>query len=223
MKTLGLVTGLGMGAGIFYYKELVAAHLASGLTAQIVMVHADVRKVMALAARRESQQLASYLAGLLEQLKKGGADIGCIPAFSPQICEAELNKMTPLPLVGLLDAIVEAVQKSKHRKFLILGARVTMETELFGRLNGCEIAKLSDKDLDAAADTYKQIVEDGFATEEQFHTISRIARSAIAEGRADAVILAGTDFSFVFNESNADFPHLDGARIHIASLMRALS
>jgi aspartate racemase len=49
-RTFGLVAGLGVGAGMFYYKALVDAHLARGLSARLVMVHADVRYVVAQAA-----------------------------------------------------------------------------------------------------------------------------------------------------------------------------
>ena len=69
--TLVLVGGLGLGAGIFYYRSLVNAHLASALSPRIVMVHADVQKVMSLANGRESRQLADYLIGLLGQLAGG--------------------------------------------------------------------------------------------------------------------------------------------------------
>jgi aspartate racemase len=104
-RTFGLVAGLGVGAGIFYYKSLVDAHLALGLSPSLLMVHADVRKVMRLAQERKAQELAEYLTGLLQHLADGGAELATIPAFSPQICAAELAGMTPLPLVDLLDAI----------------------------------------------------------------------------------------------------------------------
>jgi aspartate/glutamate racemase len=37
----------------------------------------------------------------------------------------------------------------------------------------------------------------------------------------DAIILAGTDLSLVFNRSNNDFPHIDCAELHIRSIARA--
>ena len=68
------------------------------------MVHADVRRVMAHASVRETQELAVYLSSLLRQLADGGAQTATIPAFSPQICARELAEITPLPLIDLLDA-----------------------------------------------------------------------------------------------------------------------
>ena len=102
-RMFGLVAGLGIGAGIFYYRSLVNAHLARGLSPRILMVHADVRRVTGLAAARQTQELATYLTGLLRQLAGGGAQIATIPAFSPQICARELAEMTPIPLISLLD------------------------------------------------------------------------------------------------------------------------
>jgi hypothetical protein len=64
---LGLVAGLGVGAGIFYYRSIVNAHLSRVLSPRIVMVHADVQKVMSLANARETNQLADYLTGLLNR------------------------------------------------------------------------------------------------------------------------------------------------------------
>ena len=140
-KTLrfGLIAGLGVGAGIFYYRSLVDAHLAMGLSTSILMVHADVRRVMAHAGARETQELASYLSSLLRQLADGGAQIATIPAFSPQICVRELAEITPLPLIDLLDAIVAEIDRRKIRRLSIFGARVTMETKLFGKLPNLEV------------------------------------------------------------------------------------
>src|SRR5262249_33355577 len=106
----GLVAGLGVGGGIFYYRSLVHTHRPRGLVPSILMVHADAPRVLAHTAARETLELAAYLSGLLHQLAGGGAQIAAIPAFAPQICAQELAKMTPLPLIDLLDAMVAEVE-----------------------------------------------------------------------------------------------------------------
>src|SRR5271155_3945168 len=132
--TLGLVAGLGVGAGIFYYRNLVNAHLARGLSPHILMVHADVRQVMALAGERRSRQLADYLAGLLQQLAGGGAQDATIPAFAPQVCAEELGDLTPLPRIGLIDAIAAEQNRRRLHRVAVFGSQVTIDTGLFGRL-----------------------------------------------------------------------------------------
>jgi aspartate racemase len=221
--TFGLVGGLGIGAGIFYYRSLVAGHLACGLSPRILMVHADVRRVMAHAAARETRLLATYLAGLLGQLADGGAQIGTIPAFSPQICAQELAEMTPLPLVSLLDVIVAEVEGRKLRRVAIFGARVTMETKLFGRLENVEVVSPSPAEIDLVSKTYVRIVEEEHASHNDYENLRVLGHTLIQRDRLDAILLAGTDLSFVFNPENTDFPHLDGARLHIEAIMRRLA
>ena len=219
----GLVAGLGVGAGIFYYRSLVKAHVARGLSPSILMVHADVRRVMGHAAAREVPELASYLTGLLRQLAGGGAEIATIPAFAPQICAQELAKMTPLPLIDLLDVIVAEVGRRKLQRVAIFGARVTIETKLFGRLQNADVITPSPAEVDLLGSIYVRIVEEEHASEADYATLRALAHTLIDRERLDAILLAGTDLSFVFNPENTDFPHLDGARAHIDAIMHRIA
>jgi aspartate racemase len=221
-RTFGLVAGLGVGAGIFYYKALVDAHLALGLSPRILMVHADVRRVMNHAAAREADQLAQYLAGLLGQLAGGGAEIASIPAFSPQVCENELAALTPLPLVSLLDAISAEVKRRGLRRVALFGARVTMETQMFGRLQDVDVVTARPEEADRIAVIYVRVVEEARATDEDYGALRLLAHTLIEREKLDAIIFAGTDLAFAFNPENTDFPHVDGARVHIKAIMSEL-
>ncbi len=222
-RPFGLVAGLGMGAGVFYYRSLVAAHLAQGLSPQILMTHADVRLTMRLAQERKVDELASYLAGLLRQLAAGGCTLATIPAFSPQVCARQLAAMTPLPLIGLLETAVAEVKRRGFTRVGVFGARVTMETRLFGALSGhAEVIIPASADLDLVSAIYSSVVEKEAALPEELASIRILAHKLIEKERLDAILLAGTDWSFVFNTQNADFPHIDGARTHIQAIMHEL-
>jgi aspartate racemase len=222
-RTFGLVAGLGMGAGIFYYKSLVDAHLALGVSPRIVMVHADVRRVMNhAAAAREAHPLAQYLAGLLGQLARGGAEIASIPAFSPQVCASELAAITPLPLISLLDAISAEVTRRQLRRVALFGARVTMETQMFGALQNVEVVTPRPEEVDQIATIYVRVVEEARASDDDYAALRSLAHTLIQREKLDAIIFAGTDLAFAFNSENTDFPHLDGARVHINAIMAEL-
>jgi hypothetical protein len=45
----------------------------------------------------------------------------------------------------------------------------------------------------------------------------------IERERLDGVVLAGTYLAFVFNPNNTDFPHVDGARVHIDAIMQRIA
>lgn len=221
-RTFGLVAGLGVGAGIFYYKSLVDAHLERGLSPSLLMVHADVRKVMRLAQERKAQELAEYLTGLLRHLADGGAELATIPAFSPQICAAELAGMTPLPLINLLNVIAAEAARRKLKRVAVFGARVTMETHLFGTLQGCDVVGLSSEETSFVSTIYARVIEEARTSPENYEQLRSLAHKVIERENLDAIVLAGTDLAFVFNEQNTDFPHLDGARVHIKAIMDEL-
>jgi len=221
-RSFGLVSGLGVGAGVFYYKALVDAHLALGLSPRLLMVHADVRHVMAQAAARNTKQLAEYLAGLLKQLALGGAEIASIPAFSPQVCSNELAAITPLPLISLLDSISAEVERRRLRRVALFGARVTIETQMFGRLHRSEVIMPTPEEVDTIAKIYVRVVEEAQVSPDDFERLHELAHTLIKRERLDGIVLAGTDLAFVFNPDNTDFPHLDGARIHIQTIMREI-
>lgn len=222
-KSFGLIAGLGVGAGILYYRSLVDAHLARGLSPGILMVHADVRRVMAHAAARETQELAAYLSSLLHQLADGGAQIAAIPAFSPQICAQELAAITPLPLIDLLDAIVAEIDRRKVHRLALFGARVTIETSLFGRLPHHEVVMPKPGEIDTVSGIYQRIVERERASREEYARLRSLAHTLIEREHLDAILLAGTDLSFVFTPASTDFPHIDGARTHINAIMEKLT
>jgi aspartate racemase len=221
--TFGLVAGLGVGAGIFYYRSLVKALLADGISPRILMVHADVKRVMAHAQARETHALATYLKDLLQQLADGGAQIATIPAFSPQVCAEELANITPLPLIDLLDAIVGEVNRLHWKRLAIFGARVTIETKLFGRLEEVEVIDLDPAELDVVSTIYSRIVENERASTEEESTLQALAHSLIDRHRLDGILLAGTDLSFVFTPENTSFSHIDGARVHINAIHESLT
>jgi aspartate racemase len=218
-KAFGLVAGLGVGAGIFYYKSLVDAHLARGVSPSLLMVHADVRKTMQLAGERKALELAQYLSGLLKQLSDGGAELATVPAFALQICASELAEMTPLPLIDLLDVITAEVNRRNLHRVAVIGARITMETHVFGKLRGCDVIGLTADETDLVSNIYIRVVAEAKASSRDHDELRGLAHKVIDREKLDAIILAGTDLSFVFNEDNTDFPHLDGARVHIKAIM----
>jgi aspartate racemase len=221
-RAFGLVAGMGVGASIFYYQSLVDAHLVRGLSPRLIMVHADLHYVMSQATARNIKVLSKYLAGLLRQLALGGAEIASIPAFAPQVCAHELAAIAPLPLVSLLDAIAAEVERRRFQRVALFGSRVTMETQMFGRLDQTEVIAPTPTEIDTIAEIYTRVVQEARVSACDYERLRLLAHTLIRRERLDGIILAGTDLAVVFNPDNADFSHLDGARIHIDAIMRAI-
>jgi aspartate racemase len=219
VRCLGLIGGLGVGATV-YCRELVKAHTARGCVPNLVIVHADVNRVLQYAARGEVAQMAEYLLVLIRRLEAADAEVAAIPAITPHICEPELSPRSPIPLVSVVDEIVSEVRRRELRRVALFGTRFTIETGLFGRLKAADVIAPTTAEIEFIHQTYLQIVNAG---KEQYQGLRHIAHTLLEREKVEAIILAGTEFSLIFNEGNLDFPHIDGSRLHLDAIMRQLT
>jgi aspartate racemase len=222
-RCIGLIGGLGVGATVLYYQELAKAHAERGRILNLVMAHADVNRVLGAAQAGDKDGLAEYLAGLIERLARAGAEFAAIPAVTPHICIAELLKLSRLPIVNPVEQLQCEIKTRGWRRVALFGTRFTVESGLFGLLQGVELAAPAAAEIDFVHQTYLQLVSAGAGTEQQRESLSRLAHQLIERDGAEAVILAGTDLAVLFNERNTDFPHIDCARLHLDAIVgRAL-
>jgi aspartate racemase len=220
---IGLIGGLGVGATVHYYQELVQAHAARGWTPQLLIIHADVNRVLTHARDGDISQLAEYLAGLVRQLQGGGAQIAAVSAITPHICIGELIRMSPLPLVNLVEEVAGEIRRRGFKRVALFGTRLTMETGLFGQLAGvADAIKPKPDEIDSIHEIYLQLVSHAAGLRQQFQTLAQIAHTLCGRDRVEAIVFAGTELSLVFNEGNTDFPHIDCASLHIEAIMRRL-
>jgi aspartate racemase len=222
-RCIGLIGGLGVGATVHFYRELAQAHAQRGRVLNLVMAHADVNRVLGAAQAGDKAGLAEYLAALIGRVTSAGAEFAAIPAVTPHICIAELLKVSPLPIVNPVEELQREIEARGLRRVALFGTRFTIESGLFGLLQGVEMVAPAAAEIDLVHQTYLQLVSAGTGSDEQRENLSRLARALIQRHGVEAVILAGTELALVFNESNTDFPHIDCGRLHLNAItQRAL-
>jgi aspartate racemase len=96
MRNVGLIGGLGPGATVHYYRELTKAQAG-----EMLIIQADMNRVLEDMQRGDRIGLAAYFARLIERLAHSGAELAAISAVTPHICIRELEKISALPLVNI--------------------------------------------------------------------------------------------------------------------------
>jgi aspartate racemase len=220
-RCLGLIGGLGPGATVHYYRELVAAHEKRGRVPRLLIAHADVQRVYAAVTAKDLDSLARYLAGIATQLAAGGAEVTAIVAATPHICADRLAALSPLPLVNMLTEVAGAVRARRLKRVALLGTRFTLETRMFGGLEEFDVIMPPAGDIDRIHAIYSDFVA-GRGSAAQADELRKFAQTFVARDGAQAVLTAGTDLSTVFTESNAGFPMIDCAGVHIDAIIRHL-
>jgi aspartate racemase len=219
-KKIGLVGGLGVGAAIYYYEKLSAAFVDRGVQPGLLLSHADLGRAYTMVQQNEMAPLAAYLNEHLTTLARAGCEIGAVAAVTPLICWPQLKPIAALPLVDVFDCVNAELARRNAKRVGILGTQFVMQTNMFGRLEGVEIAPLTPGELSLVASNYLIIARTGNAAFADIEAIRAIAKR-LADSGADAVILAGTELSLAFDEATAGFPALDSGRVHVNAIVDA--
>jgi aspartate racemase len=220
-RCLGLIGGLGPGATVHYYRELVSAHERQGRSLRILIGHADIERVYAAVNANDFDGLARYFAGIIADMAAGGAECAAVVAATAHVCARELAALSRLPLINMLTEVRQAVDAQGLKRLGLLGTRFTIENRLFGCLEGIETI-IPDRDrIERIHELYKEFV-DGRGSDAKADELRKIAQEFVSSGGAQSVLIAGTDLSNAFTESNAGFPMVDCARVHIDAIVRRL-
>ncbi len=222
-RCLGLVGGLGVGATVHYYQSLAKAHQEHDRTMDIVITHAEVSRVYDRVQAGDREGLADYLLGFIRRLQAAGAEVATIPAVTPHFCIRELIARSPLPLINLFESLNEELSTRSVRRVTVFGSRFVIESAMFGFLGGVEIISPTPEEVDEIHAIYSKLALEGTGSEEQHRRLTDLAHTLCARDNVDLILLAGTDLTLLFNESNTDFPHLDCAGLHIQAIFKRLS
>ena len=208
MRNLGLIGGLGPGATVHYYQELTKAQAG-----EMLIVQADMQRVLAHVQRDDRAGLADYFARLIERLAHGGAEVAAISAVTPHICIRELQRISALPLVNIVEETLLEIRARGYRRVALFGTRFVVGSRMFGMLNGVEVV-VPDQ-IEAIHKAYMQTVA---GSTDGRDTLLQIAQQL----PVDAVVLAGTDLALIFDATNTPFQHVDSAKVHMEAIMRHL-
>jgi aspartate racemase len=219
---IGLIGGIGPAATDFYYRGLIDRHVAAGLPLECTIAHADVREMSRHLTNGTPARQAAIFAGLIERMKKAGAEIAAITSMGGHFCINELLPISPLPLVHGIHAVDAAIKKSGLKKIGVLGTRLVMETKLYGAVSTAELIAPDGEMFGAVGDSYSAMATIGKVTDEQREVFFSSGRALMARG-AEAIMLGGTDLFLAFTGRETPFPLVDCADIHVEAIFRAAS
>jgi aspartate racemase len=219
-RCIGLIGGLGVGAAVHYYRQLAKVHSARERVLNLVMIHADVKRVLGAVQAGDRDGLAAYLAGLIQRLLAAGAEFAVIPAVAPHIAIAELVALSPLPILSLIQEVKLDIEARGIRRVALFGTRFAVESRLFGQLENVDVVTPQPDEVDYIHDTYLQLVGTGAGSAMQHQGLSRLAHQLIERDAVEAIVLAGTELALVFDENDISFPNINGARLHLDAITR---
>jgi aspartate racemase len=216
---IGLIGGIGPAATEFYYRNLVRAHVAANCALELTIVHADMRDLVQNISDNAPDKQAEVFLRLTRRLQASGADAVAVTSIAGHFCIRELEALSPLPVINAIPEIEAALVNRGLRRVGLLGARVVMQSRLYGGVSAVEVVLPQGESFDATHNAYVAMAAAGQADDQQRELLFSVGNDLCRNQGAEAVVLAGTDLFLAFEGRECGFPTMDCARVHIGALV----
>lgn len=229
MKTLGIVGGLGPESTIDYYRSINALFRERTNKAgypHILIDSLDVDLGIRLVEREEWKELAEYLADGFRRLARAGADFGLMAANTPHIVFDDVRRLSPIPLISIVDATCAEAKRQGLKRVALLGTGFTMGgkfyPEVFER-NHIALVTPSPEERAYIHEKYLgELLRGTFLPETRSRLVEIIERMRLYEN-VEAVVLAGTELPLILRDETIEgLPFLDTTQIHVRAAVEEI-
>ena len=222
-RHFGLVGGLGVGATVLYYQAIAAACAKRQIVPRLTVAHAHAATALAHVEADRIEALATYLGGFVQELAAAGAGFFAIPAITPHICRAQLQRQVAIPMIDILAATAQRLAERQMSRVALFGTRFTIDSAMFGALGAVDVVRPRDDEVDTIHRIYLELATEGRTSADNEDKLRDLARGLERREGVEAIVLAGTDLNLVFNETNAGFPAVDCAAAHIEAIVAQMA
>ncbi len=221
MKTVGVVGGLGPESTIDYYRSIISVYrekVTEGYPS-IVICSLDVDKGVRLVTAGEWQQLTDYLVDAIRRLAAAGANFALLSANTPHVVFGAVSRLSPLPLISIVEATCEEVKNRHLRTVSLLGTRFTMSGRFYPEVfekHGITLVPPTEEEQAYIHEKYLNELLRGIFLPETRERLQQIITAQRQRDGVEGVILAGTELPLILREpSVAGIPLLDTTQIHV--------
>ena len=227
MKILGLVGGIGPESTIAYYRAIIAAGRAvapeSGQP-PVLINSIDAHRMLHLVGEGALIELADYLAGEVERLARGTADIALIAANTPHIVFDAVRERSRIPMVSIAEATRDAVHAMGLGRVGLFGTRFTMQARFYPDVfstAGIEIVSPTEEEQAYIHDKYMNELLHGAFLRGTRDALLRLVDVQRKRNGIEAVVLAGTELPLLLTDlSAASVPLLDTTAAHVQAAVK---
>ena len=160
-------------------------------------------------------RVAEVLAGDVNKLASIGADFAVLPVNSIQYAYDEIATRSTIPVVNLVELVVQQCTTNGYEKVAVLGVGMTMSDGLYEQpLKNAGIEPIVPSQQDQAELNriiYDELVP-GIINESSVRYVLSVLEGLKQQG-CDAVILACTELPMIVNDTNAPIAYVDTTRL----------
>jgi aspartate racemase len=221
-RMLGIVGGVGPESTADYYRRLIdrwRERGPAGTYPSILLDSLNSKPALDALLEGDLDPAVRLFDASVARLASAGAQLGLIASVTMHLAFDRVAAAAPIPMLSILDALVNAAREGGIRRPGVVATRPTTEGEFFARpfeVAGIELVRPEEADLAFIHEVYfSELVKGRFSDETRARLVDIIERMKTRDD-LDAVILGGTELPLILREpSYAGVPVLDATGVHV--------
>jgi len=226
MKTVGVIGGIGPESTIEYYRQLIAFYRAQhpdGSYPPIIINSINLKTMVDLFEVNDLAKVIEILVSEIQKLANAGAECGLLAANTPHIVFDEIQRLSPIPLVSIVEATCEVAQTLGLKRLALFGTRFTMQAKFYPDVFSKAAITLvmpQIQEQNLIHDKYMNELVKGIILPETRQRLLAIVDRLKEQEGVDGLILGGTELPLILGEiTDRGIPFLDTTRIHAQAMV----
>lgn len=224
---VGIIGGLGYISTAEYYRKIIEKSMdytKSNDYPELLITSLNMTDILDFIEREAYEQLTWYLYRCVQNLKKAGADFAVIASNTPHIVFDKLSRMSPIPLISIIDVTIDEITRCGYKNVLLTGTAFTMKNSFYKdslESHGIKCTVPDNAEIDAIHNTIFPELENGIVNEQKKADFIAVCEKYAARG-AEAVILGCTELPLLLKDGDISIPVINTMELHIEETVRKL-
>lgn len=219
MKRIGILGGTGPESTIVYYQHMVRTYherFHDYAFPEILICSVSFQRFIDLFETEQWDEVAHEAVQGLDRLHRAGADFGILASNTLHIAFESIEQHTSLPLISIVDPVVEAIRSHRLNTVGLLGTAFTMRADLYrDRLlrEGIEILLPDPNDQERIHDIIASELTVGVTKKESKKLFLGLVDGLRLRG-AQGLILGCTEIPLLVAQHECGLRLFDTVRLH---------
>ena len=223
-RKVGIVGGLGYMSTLEYYRGIMKesqTYTKSGEYPELVIASLNIADMMRMLEKGFYEQVTWYLYQAIQDLRKARADFAVIASNTPHIVFNQLSRISPLPLISIMDVTSQAISRCGYSNVLLTGTAFTMKNRFYKdnlESHGIKCTVPNAEDIETIHNIIFPDLENGIVKPEKKREFITLCEKYVPKG-IQAIILGCTELPLLINDGDMQVPIIDTMKLHISAIV----
>ncbi|ASJ13934.1 aspartate/glutamate racemase family protein [Thermococcus radiotolerans] len=225
MRKIGIIGGTSPEATCYYYKkylEISREKFEPYVFPELIIYSINFKEFIHNPNGWEGRK--EILIKAAKALENAGAEIISLSANTPHIVFPDVQEAVSVPMVSIIDALIEEMKRRGVRRVLLLGTKTTMTADFYKnalREAGFDVITPNEGEMDELNRIItEELMFENFASRDW--VIDLINRYIEKEG-IEGVILGCTELPLIVKQGDVEAEVFDTVEIHMRKLIEVAS